>query len=248
MDNEQDPLLLQSIDDLEMTIRTTNCLKMEGILTVGDLVLWSESNLLTIPNLGKKALTEIKDVLAKYKLALSGTGRVFTPEEVEARAELMLQMEERKRQETLQREAWKAEKNSMPIVEKSRAEKERARKLTQKSVRMCYSPLVFLISVSDMVYRISEMSGMTNGTGLCGGRQFQSAVVFPTGTYRVYYFPGEPGRASHITVPESAYQGLQRSCLQKGKDGCVNLGRGFRKDPIGFFAEFGIRVLGQYDH
>lgn len=65
-----DPALLRSIDDLELTVRSANCLKAEKIDYVGDLVLRTEMELLKTPNLGKKSLNEIKDVLAQHELRL----------------------------------------------------------------------------------------------------------------------------------------------------------------------------------
>lgn len=67
---EIDPALLRSIDDLELTVRSANCLKAEKIDYVGDLVLRTEMELLKTPNLGKKSLNEIKDVLAQQGLRL----------------------------------------------------------------------------------------------------------------------------------------------------------------------------------
>lgn len=67
---EIDPVLLRPIDDLELTVRSANCLKAESIHYIGDLVQRSEVELLKTPNLGKKSLTEIKDVLAAHDLAL----------------------------------------------------------------------------------------------------------------------------------------------------------------------------------
>ena len=65
-----DPLLLRSVDDLELTVRSANCLKAENIYFIGDLVQRTEVELLKTPNLGKKSLTEIKDVLATRGLSL----------------------------------------------------------------------------------------------------------------------------------------------------------------------------------
>jgi DNA-directed RNA polymerase subunit alpha len=65
-----DPVLIQSVDDLELTVRSANCLKAENIYYIGDLVQRTEAELLKTPNLGKKSLTEIKDVLSKFKLSL----------------------------------------------------------------------------------------------------------------------------------------------------------------------------------
>ena len=65
-----DPVLLRPIDDLELTVRSANCLKAESIYYIGDLVQKTEVELLKTPNLGKKSLTEIKDVLAQRGLSL----------------------------------------------------------------------------------------------------------------------------------------------------------------------------------
>jgi DNA-directed RNA polymerase subunit alpha len=67
---EVDPILLRSIDDLELTVRSANCLKAECIYYIGDLIQRTEVELLKTPNLGKKSLTEIKDVLAARGLSL----------------------------------------------------------------------------------------------------------------------------------------------------------------------------------
>ena len=73
-----DPLLLRSVDDLELTVRSANCLKAENIYFIGDLIQRTEVELLKTPNLGKKSLTEIKDVLANRGCLLApglSTGR-----------------------------------------------------------------------------------------------------------------------------------------------------------------------------
>ncbi len=70
MEIEIDPILLRPVDDLELTVRSANCLKAEQIYYIGDLVQKTEVELLKTPNLGKKSLTEIKDVLAMRGLAL----------------------------------------------------------------------------------------------------------------------------------------------------------------------------------
>ncbi|QJC33324.1 DNA-directed RNA polymerase subunit alpha [Enterobacteriaceae endosymbiont of Donacia clavipes] len=67
---EFDPILLRSVDDLELTVRSANCLKTEMIYLIGDLVQRTEVELLKTPNLGKKSLTEIKDILASRGLSL----------------------------------------------------------------------------------------------------------------------------------------------------------------------------------
>lgn len=69
-ESEFDPIFLQPVDDLELTVRSANCLKAEQIYYIGDLVQRSENHLLKTPNLGKKSLQEIKDVLAQRGLSL----------------------------------------------------------------------------------------------------------------------------------------------------------------------------------
>ena len=68
--DEVDPELLRPVDDLELTVRSANCLKAESIYYIGDLIQRTETDLLKTPNLGKKSLTEIKDVLASRGLSL----------------------------------------------------------------------------------------------------------------------------------------------------------------------------------
>ena len=68
--DEVDPILLRPVDDLELSVRSANCLKAEHIYYIGDLVQRTEVELLKTPNLGKKSLTEIKDVLASRGLSL----------------------------------------------------------------------------------------------------------------------------------------------------------------------------------
>lgn len=67
---EFEPILLRPVDDLELTVRSANCLKAESIRYIGDLVQRTEVELLKTPNLGKKSLTEIKDVLGSKNLRL----------------------------------------------------------------------------------------------------------------------------------------------------------------------------------
>jgi len=67
---EIDPVLLRPVDDLELTVRSANCLKAEQVYYIGDLVQKTEVELLKTPNLGKKSLTEIKDILASHGLTL----------------------------------------------------------------------------------------------------------------------------------------------------------------------------------
>jgi DNA-directed RNA polymerase subunit alpha len=65
-----DPVLLRPVDDLELTVRSANCLKAENIYYIGDLIQRTEVELLKTPNLGRKSLNEIKEVLASRGLTL----------------------------------------------------------------------------------------------------------------------------------------------------------------------------------
>lgn len=68
--SEFDPILLQRVEQLDLTVRSANCLKVEQIEYIGDLVQKTEFELLKTPNLGRKSLTEIKDVLKSHGLQL----------------------------------------------------------------------------------------------------------------------------------------------------------------------------------
>lgn len=78
-----DPILLRPVDDLELTVRSANCLKAENIFLIGDLIQRTEVELLKTPNLGKKSLTEIKDVLARRGLSLGMRLERWPPENIE---------------------------------------------------------------------------------------------------------------------------------------------------------------------
>jgi DNA-directed RNA polymerase subunit alpha len=67
---QMDPLLMRPVDDLELTVRSANCLKAENIYYIGDLIQRTENELLKTPNLGRKSLNEIKEVLASRGLTL----------------------------------------------------------------------------------------------------------------------------------------------------------------------------------
>lgn len=77
---EFDPVLLRPVDDLELTVRSANCLKAENIFYIGDLIQRTEVELLKTPNLGKKSLTEIKDILALKSLSLGMRLENWPPE------------------------------------------------------------------------------------------------------------------------------------------------------------------------
>jgi len=68
--SQVDPVLLHSVDDLELTVRSANCLKAENIFYIGDLIQRTETELLKTPNLGRKSLNEIKEILASRGLML----------------------------------------------------------------------------------------------------------------------------------------------------------------------------------
>lgn len=83
---EFEPIFLQPVDDLELTVRSANCLKAENIFYIGDLVQRAESALLKTPNLGKKSLQEIKDVLAQRGLSLGMKLENWPPASLAAKA------------------------------------------------------------------------------------------------------------------------------------------------------------------
>ena len=87
-EEEIDPILLRPVDDLELTVRSANCLKAESIYYIGDLIQRTEVELLKTPNLGKKSLTEIKDVLASRGLSLGMRLENWPPASIKSAREL----------------------------------------------------------------------------------------------------------------------------------------------------------------
>ena len=79
-----DPVLLRPVDDLELTVRSANCLKAENIYYIGDLIQRHENDLLKAPNLGRKSLNEIKDILAAKGLSLGMKVENWPPQGVES--------------------------------------------------------------------------------------------------------------------------------------------------------------------
>ena len=88
-EDEIDPILLRPVDDLELTVRSANCLKAESIYYIGDLIQRTEVELLKTPNLGKKSLTEIKDVLASRGLSLGMRLENWPPASIKTERELV---------------------------------------------------------------------------------------------------------------------------------------------------------------
>ena len=89
IEHELYELLCRPVDDLHLTVRSLNCLKAENIFLIGALVIWEESDLLAKPNLGKKSMAEIKDVLQTRGLSLGMDLKGYWPpeniEEMEAK-------------------------------------------------------------------------------------------------------------------------------------------------------------------
>lgn len=233
MNQDQNAGLFQSIDNLEMTVRTTNCLKSEGIETIEDLVKWSESDLLKTPNLGKKALTEIKDVLAKLGLSLGKGERVLTPEEIEMRLE-------RKRRADEQRK-----------IEAEKREEERQRKLEEeeakKKARLCYSPCRFEIDVPQDIFTLSldcfEIGEFYSPSEI---RDELFRVVFPKGRYWVRFDPSGTEGEIYLEYHETDYQGKLDEFNGPYKfyyTKYLPMGKDFDDDPVGFLEAYGANVL-----
>jgi DNA-directed RNA polymerase subunit alpha len=80
-----DPILLRPVDELELTVRSANCLKAENIYYIGDLIQRTETELLKTPNLGRKSLNEIKEVLASRGLTLGSRLENWPPQGLDKR-------------------------------------------------------------------------------------------------------------------------------------------------------------------
>merc|ERR1712051_502190 len=68
--NEIDPFLLKRVEELDLTVRSANCLKSEQLSYIGELIQKKESELMKTPNFGRKSLLEIKEKLALYDYSL----------------------------------------------------------------------------------------------------------------------------------------------------------------------------------
>ena len=80
-----DPILLRPVDELELTVRSANCLKAENMYYIGDLIQRTETELLKTPNLGRKSLNEIKEVLAARGLTLGARLENWPPQGLDKR-------------------------------------------------------------------------------------------------------------------------------------------------------------------
>ncbi len=77
------PALLKKVDELELSVRSANCLKNDNIVYIGDLIQKSEAEMLRTPNFGRKSLNEIKEVLAQMGLHLGMEVNGWPPENIE---------------------------------------------------------------------------------------------------------------------------------------------------------------------
>ena len=86
-----DPILLRPVDELELTVRSANCLKNDDIICIGDLVQKTEAEMLRTPNFGRKSLNEIKEVLSSMGLRLGMDIPGWPPENIEEMAKKLEQ-------------------------------------------------------------------------------------------------------------------------------------------------------------
>jgi len=116
------PIFLRQIDDLELTVRSTNCLKSEHVFFIGDLVQCSEADLLKTPNLGRKSLNEIKNILANRGLSLSMKVEDWPPTELVEEIKILTEIEEEKKRQKAE------EKKSKDDVENEAKEGKKERR------------------------------------------------------------------------------------------------------------------------
>ena len=86
IESKFNPNLLRKVDELELSVRSANCLKNDNIIYIGDLVQKSESEMLRTPNFGRKSLNEIREVLGQMGLGLGMSIAEWPPEDIETLA------------------------------------------------------------------------------------------------------------------------------------------------------------------
>jgi len=89
--NQLNRYLLKKVDELELSVRSANCLKNDNIIYIGDLVQKSEAEMLRTPNFGRKSLNEIKEVLSSMGLRLGMDIPGWPPENIEEMAKKLEQ-------------------------------------------------------------------------------------------------------------------------------------------------------------
>jgi len=77
------PVLLKKVEELELSVRSSNCLKEANIIYIGDIVRKTEAEMLRTPNFGRKSLNEIKEILSKYSLKFGMTVVGWPPENIQ---------------------------------------------------------------------------------------------------------------------------------------------------------------------
>ncbi|MCY4150808.1 MAG: DNA-directed RNA polymerase subunit alpha [Aestuariivita sp.] len=80
---EINPLMLKKVDELELSVRSANCLKNENVVYIGDLIQKTEAEMLRTPNFGRKSLNEIKEVLLKMGLHMGMNIEDWPPDDIE---------------------------------------------------------------------------------------------------------------------------------------------------------------------
>merc|ERR1712147_88727 len=81
--NQLNRYLLKKVDELELSVRSANCLKNDNIIYIGDLVQKTEAEMLRTPNFGRKSLNEIKDILSQMELHLGMEVEDWPPDDIE---------------------------------------------------------------------------------------------------------------------------------------------------------------------
>ena len=89
--NQLNRYLLKKVDELELSVRSANCLKNDNIIYIGDLVGKTEAEMLRTPNFGRKSLNEIKEVLSSMGLRLGMEIPGWPPENIEEMAKKLEQ-------------------------------------------------------------------------------------------------------------------------------------------------------------
>jgi len=208
------------VEDLELTVRTSNCLRDFGISTLEELCAFSQRELLKIPNFGKRALVEIVDICHKYGVALRDDDTP-TPETIQ-----------KVREENLERMRLAEERKAAEKAAEEVAHLKKKVEIAERKKRVSHAKHGFRVSVDMDLYHIFGDSFDPYSLYTMEEIHDQIRLRLPKGERWVSYDPKSP---EYLTWKK---EGVAGRGIEK-----IHLGYQYDADPIGFLENNGIEIL-----